>query len=130
SLDYLLALLLFTCGLMSKPMLVTLPFVLWLLDFWPLNRFHGSTFTVRRLLVEKIPFFVLTLASCLVTYHVQHHAFWSTDALPLRLRIVNAVMAYVRYLSKLFWPSDLALIYPYPHFWPPAVVIIVGVLLA
>jgi len=127
---YLLALLSFACGLMSKPMVVTLPFVLLLLDFWPIHRVQGSTFKVlSRLIVEKIPFFLLSLGSCLVTYRAQHAAFWSPDSLPLPLRLMNVLMAYVRYISKLLWPTDLALIYPYPHFWPMPVVVIVTVVL-
>jgi hypothetical protein len=130
---YVLALFLFACGLMSKPMVVTLPFVLLLLDFWPLGRFtiHDSRFTIlSRLVLEKLPFFALTAASCIITFMVQRGALWSAASLPFSFRLENAVMSYVRYLSKMFWPADLALIYPYPHHWPLAAVITVVFLLA
>src|SRR5882724_10987196 len=130
---YILALFLFACGLMSKPMVVTLPFVLLLLDFWPLQRFTicDLRFTILlRLALEKIPFFALSLASCLITYRVQSGALWSTQSLTFHFRLANALMSYVRYISKIFWPTDLALIYPYPHFWPLAGVVAVTGLLA
>jgi hypothetical protein len=125
---YFLALAFFACGLMSKPMVVTLPFVLLLLDFWPLQRFNNST--MQRLILEKIPFFALSLASSFITYHVQNGALWSSGLLTFQFRLANAIMSYVRYISKTFWPTDLALIYPYPHFWPLAGVICVAALLA
>jgi len=129
---YVLALLLFACGLMSKPMVVTLPFVLLLLDFWPLGRIQDSEFKLHnllRLLLEKLPFFALTAASCIITFMVQQGALWSTVSLPFSFRLANALMSYVRYISKMFWPTDLALIYPYPHHWPLAGVIALAVLL-
>jgi tetratricopeptide (TPR) repeat protein len=125
---YFLALFFFACGLMSKPMVVTLPFVLLLLDFWPIQRFNDST--IQRLLLEKLPFFALSLASCLVTYHVQSGALWSSTALSFNFRLANALMSYTRYISKIFWPTDLALIYPYPHYWPLTGVLGVATLLA
>jgi len=88
---YLLALILFACGLMSKPMVVTLPFVLLLLDFWPLQRLNRST--IQRLLVEKIPFLVLTIASCVVTRLVQDGALWSSASLTFQFRAANALMS-------------------------------------
>jgi protein O-mannosyl-transferase len=113
---YWLAWFFFACGLMSKPMIVTLPFVLLLLDFWPLQRFKLST--VPRLVIEKIPFFVLMFASCAITLAVQQNARWSSASLPFSFRLANTLLSYVRYISKIFLPEDLALIYPYPHFWP------------
>ncbi|HEX3889518.1 MAG TPA: tetratricopeptide repeat protein [Verrucomicrobiae bacterium] len=129
---YILTLFLFACGLMSKPMIVTLPFVLLLMDFWPLERFtiYDLRFTIFRLFLEKIPFFTLSLASCLITYSVQSGALWSTQSLSFHFRLANALMSYVRYISKIFCPTDLALIYPYPHFWPFAGVIVAAGLLA
>jgi protein O-mannosyl-transferase len=140
---YLLCLLLFACGLMSKPMVVTLPFVLLLLDFWPLGRFswsgkpstlnpQPSTKSAGWLIFEKLPFFALTLAACVITYSVQQSAgaFWSSTALPLSLRLENALVVYSRYLSKLFWPVDLALIYPYPPRWPAILLLSAAVMLA
>jgi protein O-mannosyl-transferase len=125
--SYFLALLMFACGLMSKPMVVTLPFVLLLLDFWPLSRFadKDSRFSIKSfvgLILEKIPFFCLMLASCAITLFAQKNALWSAS-LPLDFRVANTAMAYVRYISKIFLPTDLALIYPYPHFWPQSGVI-------
>jgi tetratricopeptide (TPR) repeat protein len=124
---YLMALLSFACGLMSKPMVVTLPFVLLLLDFWPIQRFNDST--IQSLILEKIPFFALSLVSCLITYHAQSGALWSSTALTFHFRLANTLMSYTRYISKIFWPSDLALIYPYPHYWPLAGVLGVAALL-
>ena len=130
---YALALLAFACGLMSKPMVVTLPFVLLLLDFWPLRRIANGGLRMANLaplILEKVPFFVLTIASCVITRLVQGGALWSTASLPLSFRLANALMACVRYISKTVWPADLALIYPYPHHWPIAAVITVALLLA
>ncbi|HEV2331216.1 MAG TPA: hypothetical protein VGY56_20740 [Verrucomicrobiae bacterium] len=140
---YALAVLFFACGLMSKPMVVTLPCVLLLLDFWPLGRFNETDGTngtdepfqrfnllkVRRLILEKIPFFALTAASCAITLLAQHNAMWSSASLPFSFRVANTLMAYVRYLSKIFLPIDLALIYPYPHAWPLAGVVAAGAVL-
>ncbi|MFC1602866.1 tetratricopeptide repeat protein [Pseudomonadota bacterium] len=124
---YLLALLMFALGLMSKPMLVTLPFVLLLLDYWPLNRiaFEDARqqlselkITVKQLLVEKLPFFLLTLVSALITVSVgdvqtvQDFTIWG--------RIGNALVSYVAYLSDMFWPHPLIIFRPHPGelpFW-------------
>jgi tetratricopeptide (TPR) repeat protein len=150
SLYYWLALLFFACGLMSKPMVVTLPFVLLLLDFWPLERFSRFTFHVSssekpstlnpqpstesaaRLICEKLPFLALALAGSVVTYLIQKSggAVWSLGVLPFQARVANALLAYVRYLSKTFWPADLAIIYPYPRHWPVMAVIGAALLLA
>jgi tetratricopeptide (TPR) repeat protein len=120
SLFYALALFFFACGLMSKPMVVTLPFVLLLLDYWPLGRISTSEYQIsnlKQLLLEKIPFFLLAAAGSAVTFLVQKTAgamwasSWST-------RLENIVLAYVRYISKLFWPQDLAIVYSYPNRWP------------
>ena len=133
SLVYVLALFFFACGLMSKPMVVTLPFVMLLLDFWPLRRISNFKLQISdlfRLLLEKLPFFAMTIASCIITRMVQNGALWSSGSLTLHFRMANALMSCVRYIAKLFWPADLALIYPYPHYWPLAEVIAVGLLLA
>lgn len=129
---YILSLLLFACGLMSKPMVVTLPFVLLLLDFWPLRRITNGEWRMANLVplvLEKIPFFVLTIASCVITRVAQNGAVWSIAPPPFSFRLANALLAYVRYISKLFWPSDLALIYPYRHYLPIGVVIAAALLL-
>jgi tetratricopeptide (TPR) repeat protein len=116
---YWLALFFFALGLMSKPMLVTLPFVMLLLDYWPLERFkvQGSRFKVQGLFLEKWPFFLLVLISCIVTYLVQRHgeAVMTFQQYPLHLRVANALIAYERYLGKTFWPSGLAILYPLPN---------------
>ena len=116
---YGLALLFFALGLMSKPMLVTLPFVLLLLDYWPLERFtiHDLRFTIRRLAWEKIPFFVLSAISCVVTFVAQKDAVQPFDRIPMGIRAVNAMVSCVRYLRKMFWPVNLAIPYPYPSHW-------------
>jgi tetratricopeptide (TPR) repeat protein len=112
---YALALLFFTLGLMAKPMVVTLPFVLLLLDYWPLGRLEFGPRFSRRLIMEKIPFFVLAAASCLVTFLVQDRtgAVASFSRFPLQVRLGNIPVACARYLSKSFWPVDLAAFYPY-----------------
>jgi len=123
---YWLALGCFALGLMSKPMLVTLPFVLLLLDFWPLQRFSLSAFP-GRLVLEKVPFFVLTLASCAVTLVVQRPAMASSDVMPFPFRLANALVACGRYLLKLAWPADLAIFYPLAQIssWPLAASVLV-----
>jgi protein O-mannosyl-transferase len=115
---YLMVVLAFALGLMSKPMLVTLPFVLLLLDYWPLRRFNppaaGSFAAGRRLVLEKLPLLALSVAACVVTFLVQHQARQSTDVLPLASRLHNAVVSYVAYLGQSFYPVNLAVFYPYP----------------
>ena len=134
SLYYWLALLFFAFGLMSKPMVVTLPFVLLLLDFWPLKRLQlqSSGRAVASSVFEKLPFFALAVTGSVVTYLIQKScgAVWSSDALPFHARVANALLAYVRYLSKTFWPADLAVIYPYPRHWPVMAVIGAALMLA
>lgn len=117
SLDYFLALFFFALGLLAKPMLVTLPFVLLLLDFWPLKRVAGGGWRVaeaRRLVMEKIPFFLLTAISCVLTFLAQKQgeAVVSLTKVPLLYRLENAPIAVVNYLLKFFWPADLCVIYP------------------
>ena len=97
-------------------MLVTLPFVLLLLDYWPLARFRAGR--MGALALEKAPFLVLSAASCLVTVLAQQRAIQPTEALPFFARAGNALVSYSRYLGKLFWPADLALPYPHPGHWP------------
>ena len=128
---YGLALGFFALGLMSKTTVVTLPFVLLLLDFWPLDRWSLSK---RRLVFEKVPFLGLTTIVSTLTYLAQKGAgrmdvltdltFWD--------RIGNGFVAYARYLGKLFWPTDLSAFYPHPGHWPahaliPAMLLVLGV---
>ncbi len=123
ALFYLLSLVCFALGLMSKPMLVTLPFLLLLLDYWPLHRWQpearGAGFKpLFRLLLEKAPFFALAAASCVVTFLVQRAAgaMPTLEKGPLELRLANALVSYVRYLGKTIWPSELAVFYPFTGF--------------
>ena len=136
-------------------MLVTLPFVLLLLDYWPLGRMkkeegrmqngeadhatrntqhailHHSTTPPLRLLLEKLPFFALAAASCVVTFVVQRGAgaVHSLETLPLEFRISNALISYARYVGKMVWPTKLAVFYPAPNQWPAEYVALAALLL-
>lgn len=120
---YGLVVLLFALGLMSKPMLVTVPLVLMLLDYWPLNRLRadsatqpvlrlGNWLVPKRLVLEKLPLLGLAAASCVVTYFAQTEAITSFVQISLPLRAGNALVSYVTYMSQMFWPSGLAVYYP------------------
>jgi protein O-mannosyl-transferase len=117
-LNYFLALLFLALGLMSKPMLVTLPCLLLLLDFWPLNRLKlSSPFEIRNLkfvLLEKLPFLGLAIASSVLACIAQRSsgAMLTLEQLALPHRIGNAAVALVSYLGKMVWPRDLAVLYP------------------
>jgi len=132
SLFYLLSLCCFALGLMSKPMLVTFPFLCLLLDFWPLRRFELSTpnspvrrsstaeggqpSTILWLVVEKWPFFLLSIGSCVVTFLAQRAAaVLSLGQYSWPLRLGNASLSYAWYLLKTAWPADLAVLYPLPE---------------
>jgi len=135
---YAVVLIFFVLGLMAKPMLVTLPFVLLLMDFWPLKRSRfrlndrdahrheerwptagGSGQSFSKLLIEKLPLLVMSIFSSLMTLRAaSEQAIAATDILPMISRIENAVISYVRYLGKVFWPEGLAVFYPYVHSWP------------
>lgn len=136
---YLPTFLFFAMGLLAKPMLVTLPFVMVLLDYWPLARFkkaseqarivnlhHGSTGieapwpTSCGILFEKIPFFLLSAISAILAFQAQRHAgaMASLHAFPLGARTENVLLSYASYIVKMFWPQDLAIIYPYPEIFP------------
>ena len=117
---YGLVVLLFAAGLMCKPMLVTLPFVLLLLDYWPLNRFAALEGQGRehpplrpRLILEKLPLLGLSLASCAVTLFAQRGSMAPVARISLPLRLGNAIISYTDYLRQMFWPSDLAALYPW-----------------
>jgi Flp pilus assembly protein TadD len=129
TLDYALSLFFLALGLMSKPMLVTWPFVMLLLDYWPLARFKPGG--VWHLVMEKIPFFALTVVASVVTFMVQKHggALVAGENLPLGERSGNALISFCRYLGKLFWPTDLAVFYPQPAHWPVDEVLLTGGLL-
>ena len=127
---YFLVLLIFSFGLMAKPMLVTLPFVLLLLDYWPLNRFEPPLFAkpsgrqsrkpgpvysrrtvMYRLIIEKIPFFVLSAASSVITFFVQRGG-GAFNEIPNQNRLANALVSYAQYIGKMLWPENLAIYYP------------------
>lgn len=113
---YLLVMAVFALGLMSKPMLVTLPFVLLMLDYWPLQRSAGKRSAWRYLVIEKLPLMAMAVASCVITVIAQHNggAVQSVEEYPYNIRIPNAVVSYVMYIRKMFWPSDLCILYPHP----------------
>jgi tetratricopeptide (TPR) repeat protein len=131
---YVLALLCFALGLMSKPMLVTTPFLLLLLDFWPLGRQESAASintTLKTLIREKIPFFVLSAISSIVTLAVQEKGHATYLEIPPGGRLANAVASYWIYLGKALWPLRLSIFYPHPlsgasgsHLWPPALLVL------
>jgi len=133
SFRYLLTILLFVLGLLAKPMLVTLPFVLLLLDYWPLNRFdsHPAKTSGRRprkpasipdmrrilyrIIIEKVPFLALAVVWSVITFLAQKGSgsVIETDALPPYYRIANALLSYARYIGKMFWPQNMTTFYPF-----------------
>ena len=132
-LSLLPALLFFALGLMAKPMVVTLPFVMLLLDYWPLQRIRNSEFGIRnftRLLLEKWPFFALSAASCIVTFLAQRGAVASLQNVPLDYRLENVPVAYAGYLLKMIWPAHLAIFYPLNPLSPLEVAAAAATLLA
>ncbi len=118
---YAMVLVLFALGLMCKPTLVTVPFILLLLDYWPLQRFvsagHGQSPGTAwgYLILEKTPFFVLSAASSVATILAQREAFTAIEQLTFPERISNAVVSYVTYLGQMIYPVHLAVLYPYPE---------------
>jgi cytochrome c-type biogenesis protein CcmH/NrfG len=134
---YLTVALVVALGLMSKPMLVTLPFVLLLLDYWPLGRFEARVSNtgrrVLRLVLEKIPLIALSAVSSLVTFLAQRGAIGWTEQLPVSARISNALVAYIVYIRQMFWPAGLAVFYPHPESRLPiweislALIVLVGI---
>ena len=111
---YLTVSILFACGLMSKPMLITLPIVLLLLDYWPLNRFERSSFS--KLILEKVPFAILSIASAVATLFVQNEGVGLVrlEVLPFWWRITNALSACLVYVWQMIWPANLAVAYHHP----------------
>ena len=112
---YILALVFFVLSFMSKAMVVTLPCLLLLLDFWPLQRFNRSS--ARQVLVEKIPFFALAIFFCWLTFQIQKTggAVVPLEQISVAARLENAVLSYINYLGELFWPAKLSIIYPFPN---------------
>lgn len=109
---YLSALGFYVLGLMSKPMLVTVPVMLLLLDLWPLERIRSFREGINRI-IEKIPFFALSAASCLATLWAQQKTIGSLEKFTVAMRLENAVYSYGRYLLKTVWPHPLVAFYPY-----------------
>jgi tetratricopeptide (TPR) repeat protein len=126
---YLFTVIFFVAALMSKSMAVTLPFVMLLLDYWPLNRFPQSDpgkgwVAARKLVKEKLPFFILAAAACLVAIFSQREgdAIQSLANYPFHMRAENVFVSYARYFEKSIWPVHLAMPYPYRESWPKALV--------
>ena len=133
---YLPVLLMFVLALLSKPTVVTLPFVFLLLDYWPLGRLRlerldstgkktsksvktsSEGVPVLNLVLEKVPFFVLSAVSILLSSLSAHERAVSTASVPIKLRIANAFVSYVGYIEKMVWPQNLAVFYPYPKTVP------------
>lgn len=145
ALRYLLVVLSFTMSLLSKPMVVTLPFVLMLLDCWPLQRLQGPRTVfdqwmprggtcirdgVARLVIEKIPLYLLSAGLSILTLVAQKEvgAVWSVDKMPIDVRLANAFVSYMEYIRKMVWPIDLAVLYPHAGM-PPTWKLGIGVLL-
>jgi len=138
-LPYLSALTLFACGMMAKSMLITLPFVLLLLDHWPFGRFSAAAAqerdsrlscrfpdtchrlgTTTALILEKIPFLMISVAFFLLTYRAEDQvgSVSSLAMFPLDVRLANALVAYATYLYKTVYPFQLSMFYPHPIYWP------------
>src|SRR6266536_1811901 len=126
---YLVVAVLFAAGLMSKPMLVTAPFILLLVDYWPLRRFEerasveddknlspgNEKRTITSLLLEKIPLLVFSAAACGITFVLQKRATGAIPPLPLLWRVQNALVSHIIYIWKTVWPTRLAIFYPHPN---------------
>jgi hypothetical protein len=127
---YLVLVLLFVLGLASKPMVITLPFVLLLLDYWPLQRIENwseasAVFPVAqarlsRVVLEKLPLLALSAGSAIITVAAQSESVVPTQVLPIGVRLETSLYAYGMYFWKAIWPAHLALIYPHPGRTLPA----------
>ena len=129
---YLLALICYILGLLSKPMLVTVPFVMLLLDYWPLRRLDlGAPAFIKsagRLLAEKIPFFVFSVAGCIATVKAQSDVIHRAEEFGLAHRLGNAIVGYAHYLQQYVWPVNLAAFYPLPMEGQPHFVIAISLI--
>ena len=127
---YLAVVIFFAAGLMSKPMLVSAPIILLLLDYWPLHRFEQPSLIrgkgkvtegdnqrgkPRRLYLEKIPLFFLSAVACVLTFVLQKRTAGAIPPLPFLWRVENAFVSYVIYIWKTLWPTRLAVFYPHPN---------------
>jgi len=111
---YVLMAILFTCGLLSKPVFVTVPLMLLLLDYWPLRRFE-QRLAIRGLILEKIPLLILSLTVSVATITGQTGEVVSMEPLPFVWRVNNAFVSYVTYIWQMIWPARLAIFYPHPQ---------------
>ncbi|MEP6602683.1 MAG: tetratricopeptide repeat protein [Spartobacteria bacterium] len=111
---YIIMSILFACGLMSKPMFVTIPVILLLLDYWPLDRLQDRR-ALPRLILEKLPLLAMSVGSSLVTFLAQKGTLQSVNELPTSWRIGNAAVSFVAYIWQSVWPVDLAVLYPHPE---------------
>jgi hypothetical protein len=126
---YLSVAALFSLGLMAKPMLVTFPFVLLLFDVWPLRRLlsRGALWARQQAVLDKLPLLALSAIISIVTFNVQRST-QAVQSFPLPVRIENALIAYVAYIGQMFWPTGLAVLYPYnqsPALWEAAAALVV-----
>jgi tetratricopeptide (TPR) repeat protein len=140
---YLVVVVFFAAGLMSKPMLVSAPIVLLLLDYWPLGRMRSQKSEIRgrtppvsrqwsmvgRLVIEKVPLFILSAVACVITFVLQKRATGAIPPLPFLWRIENAFTSYMIYAWKTLWPTDLAVFYPHPNDTLPTWEVIFAILL-
>jgi hypothetical protein len=128
---YMIIIFAFVFGLMAKPMLVTLPFVLLLLDYWPLRRFQSDDLKYKNgsqrrphpvflLILEKVPFFIIAVVMSVITFFAEKNfvSLSSTESFSLTIRVANAIVSFVAYIWKMIWPYHLAPIYPHPGMWP------------
>jgi protein O-mannosyl-transferase len=127
---YVIVSIIYAFGLMAKPMLVTLPFVLLLLDYWPLRRLSRDRKSLVSAIREKIPLFVLAAASSIVTLIVQTRSMPQMREFPFSTRLANAFLSYLTYVWQIFWPTKLAAFYPYASHQRFAVVLAVVFVLA
>ncbi|MBN1131325.1 MAG: tetratricopeptide repeat protein [Chitinispirillaceae bacterium] len=124
---YALVVVLFAFGIMAKPMLVSLPIILLLVDFWPLQRVKRDVKIYRQLLLEKVPFFLMAAASSAITLIAQQEAIGNFSRISLVLRVSNAVISYGIYLKQAIWPFDLSIFYPYRQY--PVYIVVLCLLL-
>lgn len=133
---YLFMSVLLACGLMSKPMLVTVPIILLLLDYWPLGRFGGDRANLSRLFLEKIPLLIMAAIVGLVTIRIQQHGINFTESISLPWRMGNAIVSTGVYLQQFVWPTGLAVFYPHAGaqlpFWQIVItsILLIGVTVA
>jgi hypothetical protein len=121
---YLIVLIFFAMGLLSKPMLVTLPLILLLLDYWPLKRSNW-----KRLILEKIPLFVLTAIACIIVLRTQQAIGAVAMLVSPSQRMENAILSVMRYVGVMFWPTELSVFYPHPFQWPMMLIVVSGIAL-